>query len=46
MENLELEKVINEIPVLEEYFNIDMTLESFVKKDLPKYFNIKKKYYF
>ena len=35
------EKAIELIPELEKYFNIDMSMVSFEKKDLPAYFNIK-----
>ena len=35
------ERAIGLIPELEEYFNIDMSIVSFEKKDLPAYFNIK-----
>ena len=39
-----LEKAIELIPELEKYFNIDMSMVSFEKKDLPAYFNIKSIY--
>lgn len=34
------EKAIQLIPELENMFNIDMSIDSFIKNDLPYYFNI------
>lgn len=34
------EKAIQLIPELESMFNIDMSIDSFIKNDLPYYFNI------
>ena len=42
MDKSYIEKACDRIPELEDYFNIDMSLESFQKMDLTAYFNIKK----
>jgi len=40
MDNYTRQLAIKLIPELESTFNIDMSLESFVKNDIPNYFNI------
>ena len=42
MDNFEYQEALNIIPELEDSFNINMSLESFLKKDLLAYFNIGK----
>lgn len=37
------EKALNLIPELEETFKLDMSIESFIKNDIPNYFNVSSK---